>query len=151
MAPKIWLSFLLPVYNVESYLSECLESLLDQIGNDNGVQIVIVDDASTDKSHAIARAFCSQYPHLIKVLPNHRVNEGVSAARNRLIDAADGEHIWFVDPDDYILKDALRQLHIVLETYNPDIILCDYRKSSIFLWPKQAAFIRHQATGLRRV
>jgi len=129
MAPKIWLSFLLPIYNVESYLSECLESLLDQIGNDNGVQIVIVDDASTDKSHAIARAFCSQYPHLIKVLPNHSVNEGVSAARNRLIDAADGEHIWFVDPDDYILKDALRQLHTVLETYNPDLILCDYRKS----------------------
>ena len=128
MAPKIWLSFLLPVYNVESYLAECVDSLLDQIGHDNGVQIVIVDDASTDTSHAIAQSFRSQHPHFIKVL-RHSVNQGVSATRNRLIDEAEGEHIWFVDPDDYILEDALRQLRTVLDTYNPDLILCDYRKS----------------------
>lgn len=128
MAPTIWLSVLLPVYNVESYLAACLDSLLGQIGNDHGVQIVIVDDASTDTSHAIAQSFRSQHSHLIKVL-RHSVNQGVSAARNRLIDEADGEHIWFVDPDDYILGDALSQLRTVLDTYNPDLILCDYRKS----------------------
>lgn len=128
MAHPIWLSVLLPVYNVEAYLAACLDSLLDQIGKDHGAQIVIVDDASTDASHAIAQSFRSQHPHIIKVL-RHGVNQGVSAARNRLIDEAEGEHIWFVDPDDYILKGALGQLRTVLDTYNPDLILCHYRKS----------------------
>lgn len=130
MAPTFWLSVLLPVYNVERYLAGCLDSVLGQIGDDNGVQIVIVDDASTDKSRAIAEAFRRQYPHCIKVLC-HSVNQGVSAARNRLVDEADGEHIWFVDPDDYMLEGALGQLHTILDTYNPDLILCDYRKSRL--------------------
>ena len=131
MAPRFWLSVLLPVYNVESYLATCLDSVLNQIGHDNGVQIVIVDDASTDNSCLIAEAFRSQYPHCIKVL-RHRVNQGVSAARNRLVDEADGEHIWFVDPDDYILAGAIGALRDVLRTHDPDLILCDYRKSKWF-------------------
>ena len=128
MASKFWLSILLPVYNVEPYLAACIDSILRQVGDNEAVQIVIVDDASTDGSLAIAEAICRQYPHHIKLL-SHCENQGVSAARNRLIDAAEGEYIWFVDPDDYVLDGALAELRSVVDTFDPDLILCDYRKS----------------------
>lgn len=128
MASTFWLSILLPVYNVEDYLAACVGSILRQVGNDDAVQIVILDDASTDGSPAVAKALHRQYPYFIKLVC-HNENQGVSAARNRLIDEADGEHIWFVDPDDYLLDGALDELRYVLHTYDPDLVLCDYRKS----------------------
>lgn len=131
MANTFWLSILLPVYNVEHYLAECVNSIWQQLANDEGVQIVIVDDASTDGSRAIAQSFCDKHPTQVKLL-SHSVNQGVSAARNRLVAEADGEHIWFVDPDDYILAGAIDALRNVLRTHDPDLILCDYRKSKWF-------------------
>ena len=128
MATDIWLSILLPVYNVESYLAECVQSLLKQIGDDEGVQIIIVDDASTDRCREIAESFCSQYPRCVKVVCNE-VNQGVSASRNRLINEATGKYVWFVDPDDYVLAGALIELRTIIDKYAPDLILCDYRKS----------------------
>jgi glycosyltransferase involved in cell wall biosynthesis len=130
MARKFWLSILLPVYNVETYLAECFESITQQVGDETGVQIVIVDDASTDGSWPIARALRDQYPQRVKLV-GHDVNQGVSAARNRLLAEADGEYIWFVDPDDYLLPGALSALRVIVTETAPDLILCDYRKSRL--------------------
>ncbi len=130
MASDIWLSILLPVYNVEAYLAECVQSIMQQVGDDLGVQIIIVDDASSDGSRTIAEALRDQYPQSIK-LAYQGVNQGVSAARNRLIAEAEGEYIWFVDPDDYLLAGAIATLREIVARSAPDLILCDYRKSSL--------------------
>lgn len=128
-AADIWLSILLPVYNVEQYLAQCVQSLLSQDAHIAGVEIVMVDDSSTDDSRAIAQSLQRQYPQVIKLFC-HAENQGVSVTRNRLLEEASGAHIWFVDPDDYVLDGALAELRVIIETYDPDLVLCDYRKSN---------------------
>lgn len=92
------ISVIIPVYNVEKYLRRCLDSVIAQTYQK--LEIICVDDGSIDDSGKI----CDQYAvrdARIKVI--HQENQGLSAARNRGIDAADGEYIAFVDSDDYIL------------------------------------------------
>lgn len=102
------LSILIPAYNVERWLPRCLNSILSQVEDD--VEIVIVDDGSTDTTLQCANEFAEKWND-IRVFFKH--NEGVGAARNYLLDKACGEFIWFVDSDDYIAEGALR--HIFLE------------------------------------
>jgi glycosyltransferase involved in cell wall biosynthesis len=128
MTTGIWLSILLPVYNVEPYLAACVHSILEQLDDDAGVQIIMLDDVSTDGSRAIAESLCKAYPKHLKLI-YHNVNQGLSAARNSLLEAAEGEHIWFVDTDDYLLPGAISGLRTILEKHGPDLILCDYRRN----------------------
>lgn len=96
------LSILVPAYNVEQWLSRCLNSILAQ--NTEDVEIIIVDDGSTDNTLRYAKKFSAKW-HNIKVFSKN--NEGVGAARNFLLDKAQGEYIWFVDSDDYIVDGCL--------------------------------------------
>jgi glycosyltransferase involved in cell wall biosynthesis len=128
MTTGIWLSILLPVYNVEPYLAACVHSILEQLDDDAGVQIIMLDDVSTDGSRAIAASLCKAYPKHLKLI-YHNVNQGLSAARNSLLEAAEGAHIWFVDSDDYLLPGAISGLRTILAEHNPDLILCDYRRN----------------------
>ena len=102
------LSILIPAYNVERWLPRCLNSILSQVKDD--IEIVIVDDGSTDTTLPCANEFAEKWND-IRVFSKH--NEGVGAARNYLLDKACGEFIWFVDSDDYIAEGALR--HILSE------------------------------------
>ena len=102
------LSILIPAYNVERWLPRCLNSILSQVEDD--VEIVIVDDGSTDTTLQCANEFAEKWND-IRVFSKH--NEGVGAARNYLLDKACGEFIWFVDSDDYIAESALQ--HILSE------------------------------------
>ena len=102
------LSILIPAYNVERWLPRCLNSILSQVEDD--VEIVIVDDGSTDTTLQCANEFAEKWNN-IRVYSKH--NEGVGAARNYLLDKACGEFIWFVDSDDYIAEGALQ--HILSE------------------------------------
>ena len=102
------LSILIPAYNVERWLPRCLNSILSQVEDD--VEIVIVDDGSTDTTLPCANEFAEKWND-IRVFSKH--NEGVGAARNYLLDKACGEFIWFVDSDDYIAEGTLR--HILSE------------------------------------
>lgn len=99
------LSILIPAYNVERWLPRCLNSILSQVEDD--VEIVIVDDGSTDTTLQCANEFAEKWND-IRVYSKH--NEGVGAARNYLLDKACGEFIWFVDSDDYIAEGALRYI-----------------------------------------
>ena len=99
------LSILIPAYNVECWLSRCLDSILSQIRE--GIEITIVDDGSTDKTLQCAREFAEKWS-CIEVFT--KKNEGVGAARNFLLDKARGEFIWFVDSDDYIVEGCLSLL-----------------------------------------
>lgn len=102
------LSILIPAYNVERWLPRCLNSILSQVKDD--IEIVIVDDGSTDTTLQCANEFAEKWND-IRVFSKH--NEGVGAARNYLLDKACGEFIWFIDSDDYIAEGALR--HILSE------------------------------------
>lgn len=123
-ANPLWLSVLVPVYNVEPYLRDCLESVLAQAGD--GVEIVVVDDASPDASMRIVAALQDAHPGRIRALA-HAHNCGLSAARNTLMDAARGDYLWFLDSDDVLLPGAIAGLRTLVEREAPDLVLCDFR------------------------
>lgn len=108
------ISFIVPVYNTAGYLGKCLDSLLSQDLLPEEYEIIVVDDGSTDRSPDIIREYEKQHQN-ITVLT--QPNSGQSAARNRGLDIAKGEYIWFVDSDDYIegniLQECLHKCHVL--------------------------------------
>lgn len=99
------LSILIPAYNVERWLSRCLNSILNQ--KVDGLEIIIVDDGSADGTLKLAKDFAKQRNYIYVY---SKKNEGVGAARNFLLDKAQGEYIWFVDSDDYIVDGCLTSI-----------------------------------------
>lgn len=99
------ISFVIPVYNVEQYLQECVDSILNQSVSD--YEILLVDDGSTDGSGALCDGYASREPR-IRVI--HKPNGGLSDARNRGLEAARGEYVLFVDSDDFIGEGSLEAL-----------------------------------------
>src|SRR6478736_7892917 len=98
-------SVVVPIYNVEHYLRDCLESLATQTFED--LQVVMVDDGSTDGSAAIAQEFAERDPRFTLV---SQANGGLSAARNTGIESATGELLAFVDSDDVVAPNAYELL-----------------------------------------
>ena len=110
---------IVPVYNVEKYLPQCIDSILAQTYTD--FELIIVDDGSTDRSGQI----CDEYKDKdSRVYVVHQENRGVSAARNAGIDMAKGEYIAFVDSDDVIHNQMLELLFFALTKYSVDISVC---------------------------
>ena len=93
-------SLIIPVYQVKEYIVECLESIFCQIPAE--VQVILVDDGSTDGSGEICDEYARKYPQ-IEVI--HQENKGVAAARNAGLAAAKGEYLLWVDPDDWVSAD----------------------------------------------
>ena len=140
-----WLSVLVPVYNVEAYLHECIESVLVQC--DEGVEIIILDDQSTDASYQLIGKIAAESKHPLKII-QHEKNSGLSAARNSLIAAATGEYLWFLDSDDALSEGAISQLRKIVEENSPDLVMCDYRiwRSEHNLSPKKWQKEQHVRT-----
>lgn len=111
------ISIIIPVYNVQDYLRECLDSIVSQENQD--YEVILVDDGSTDKSPDICDEYCSRYPQFRVI---HKKNGGVSSARNIGLDEAKGDWIWFVDADDWIEKNALQELEDVISEHDCDIV-----------------------------
>ncbi len=123
--PAPWLTVAVPVFNVEPYLRQCVESVLRQA--DEGVELLLLDDASTDASPALMAALATEFAPQVRLL-GHAHNQGLSAARNTMIDHARGEHLWFIDSDDWIAADILPRLKALLSAHeSPDLVFCDYR------------------------
>lgn len=112
------ISVIVPIYNVEKYLSQCLESIINQTYRD--IEIICIDDASTDGSLNILREY-AQKDTRIKVISNNQ-NCGVSNIRNQGLAIASGEYIHFVDSDDWIDKDLYKTMIDYIEEYNPQVI-----------------------------
>lgn len=104
-------SLILPVYNVEKYLEKCLQSCLDQDIPENEYEIIVVIDGSPDKSIDVAKQMQSSHGN-IKII--EQSNGGLSAARNTGLANACGEYIWFIDSDDYIPENVLKNLYLFL-------------------------------------
>ena len=98
-------SFIVPVYNTKKYLKKCLDSLIKQTFKD--FEIIIVNDGSTDNSMEIIEKYKNKYSN-IKVIEQQ--NQGLSLARNNGVKKTSGEYILFIDSDDYIEKDLLKQI-----------------------------------------
>jgi hypothetical protein len=118
-----WLSVLVPVYKVEAWLRECLESVLAQA--DEGVEILVLDDASPDASMAIVHRLQQRHPGRLRTLA-HPLNRGPAAARNALMHAASGRYLWFLDSDDVMLPGAITGLRSIVARDAPDLVLCDF-------------------------
>ena len=109
------ISVVVPIYNVEPYLSDCLESLARQTFRD--LEVVMVDDGSTDRSPELARAFADRDARF-RLLT--QPNGGLGKARNTGTDAASGEYLAFVDSDDYVADDAYERLASALDRTGSD-------------------------------
>ena len=113
--PKI--SVIIPVYNVEKYLNQCFDSVLNQTVKD--IEIICVNDGSKDASSDILKEYASKDERFLVI---NQSNQGLSVARNNGLNAANGDYVAFLDSDDYILSnDYFEKLYNACEKYNADV------------------------------
>ncbi len=115
------ISVIVPVYNVENYLSRCIDSILNQTYTD--YELILVDDGSTDNSGKICDDYAEKKSN-IKVI--HQKNGGLSSARNTGTDNSKGSYITFIDSDDLVSNTYLETLFELLKKYDADISCCDF-------------------------
>ena len=118
------LSIIVPVYNVEAFLTKCVDSLLAQDLPADDYEIIIVDDGSTDGSGALADALATEHGN-IRVI--HQRNRGLSGARNAGIPVASGTYVMFVDSDDFLCPNVLGTLVGLMESKELDILRFNYQ------------------------
>lgn len=118
MENHIFISIIIPVYNVEEYIERCLLSVMKQTYKEQPVECIIVDDCGTDNSMIIAKQLIKQYkgPYTFRIVENGK-NQGVSCSRNNGINASNGDYIFFLDSDDHITPDCLEVLTYELGDY----------------------------------
>ncbi len=123
MTNKIILSLIIPLYNVEKYIEKCLYSCIQQDIGD--YEIIVVNDGSSDNSLQIAEQIAEKVNNIQIV---SQLNGGLSLARNKGLSIAKGEYVWFIDSDDWIENNCLKDIVVCLEKKNPDILQLQYRK-----------------------
>ena len=118
------ISIVVPVYNIEEYVGECLDSMVHQDLAPERYEVICINDGSTDGSAAVLDEYAKKYPQ-IKVY--YKENGGLSSARNLGIEKSTGRYVWFVDGDDCIKENCLGFFAESVEKYNPDTILFNFR------------------------
>ncbi|HIU14185.1 MAG TPA: glycosyltransferase [Candidatus Fimiplasma intestinipullorum] len=114
-------SIIVPVYNTGAYLQECLDHLVGQTLED--IEIIVINDGSTDESEKIIQNYVRRYPHLYYYA---RENHGISYTRNQGIQLASGKYLMFVDSDDYLALDACEKLVEVARKSQAEVTVCDF-------------------------
>lgn len=114
----IKVSVIVPVYNVEDYLIECLTSIINQTLKE--IEIICIDDCGTDNSINILKEYAKKDDR-IRII-SHKENKGLGPARNTGIKESKGEYISFIDSDDYISRDYLENLYNTIIKYDTDIV-----------------------------
>ncbi len=115
------ISIIIPVYNAESYLEECLNSIICQDLED--IEIICVNDGSTDNSALILENYTEKDPRIINIT---QINGGVSQARNLGLKQASGDFILFVDADDFLAEHSLKYLYDCTKKNDLDILVFGY-------------------------
>lgn len=137
MRPLI--SVIVPVYKVELYLRQCLDSILAQTYHN--LEIILVDDGSPDHCGVICDEYAQKDSRICVI---HKENGGLSDARNAGVEAAQGEYIGFVDSDDWISPNMYEALYQAAETYCADIAVCEYYDC----WSKRCYASHQQEIGV---
>lgn len=114
-------SIIVPIYNVEKYFTKCLESLINQTYQN--IEIILVDDGSTDNSKAICDNYAQKDKRIIVI---HKMNEGVAQARIDGFNRSSGELVTFIDSDDYVDLSYIEKLVTPFDQYEIDLSICDY-------------------------
>ena len=115
------ISIIIPIYNVDKYLTKCIESIVSQTYQD--LEIIMVDDGSSDACPQI----CDQYAEKdSRIVVIHQKNSGVSAARNAGLKVATGKYISFIDADDYIEFDMYENMVRAFEIEDSELVICGY-------------------------
>ncbi|MBO1686304.1 glycosyltransferase family 2 protein [Clostridium butyricum] len=115
------ISVIVPAYNVEKYIEECLLSLVNQTYKD--IEIIIINDGSTDKTKEIIIEYQEKYKNITGY---NQKNNGVSVARNLGLKIAKGEYVIFVDPDDYLDSTMIEKMHDKLKMTDSDLVICGH-------------------------
>ena len=121
---EISVSVVIPVYNGELFLKECLDSIVNQTLK--SIEIIIIDDGSTDNSKKI----CENYLNDARVSYYYQQNEGLASARQAGIEKSKGEYIGFVDVDDWLELDMYEKMYTKAKEYSADVVLCNRYFSS---------------------
>lgn len=114
------ISIIVPVYNIEKYLNQCLKSLINQTLK--SIEIILIDDGSTDSSGLICDEYSKKYSNIVVI---HQKNQGQSCARNAGLRKATGEYVMFVDGDDWIRNEACEKLYLYAKRADADVVWAD--------------------------
>lgn len=117
-------SVIVPVYNVEKYLTKCLHSLVNQTLQE--IEIIVVNDGSTDQSQTIIDQFSTDFSSKIKAY--NKENGGLSDARNFGIDKCTGDYIGFVDSDDFVTPTMFEEMYALATKHEAEIVICNLQK-----------------------
>lgn len=120
------LSIIIPAYNAENFIQRCMNSVLDQEYNID-VEIIVVNDGSTDSTATILQRYDKQYPGIFKIVTKE--NGGLPSARNAGLDAAAGDWIWFIDSDDYIPRNSMS--YEIDHFLSDDIDVCKFGSTTL--------------------
>lgn len=120
----ISISFILPCYNVERYVADCLDSIFAQELPEDEYEVICVNDCSTDGTREVIVPYVNQHPNL--TLIDHKENLTAGGARNTGIKAAQGEYIWFVDPDDMIKSEMVSEVYEVAHEAELDVLMFNF-------------------------
>lgn len=123
MNSDIQLSVIIPVYNTQDYLNRCLDSIIACKGI--SMEIILVDDGSTDNSPAICDHYSASFPNVITL---HTKNAGPASAKNRGLDIAKGKYVAMIDSDDQPETDMFSCMVGIATTYDADIVCCNYKE-----------------------
>lgn len=121
---RIKISIIVPIYNSEQYLVQCLESLLHQDILYSEYEIILVNDGSRDNSGKIAKCFSDNYNNILYF---EQDNQGQAVARNFGMDVAQGEYIMFVDSDDFLYENVLNNIYSASKNEDADVCICNMR------------------------
>lgn len=120
------LSIIVPVYNVEAYLPDCLDSIFSQMDSLSDIEVIVVNDGSPDGSAAILEKYRKRYDNISVITQS---NQGLSLARMNGLERAQGEYVWFVDSDDYLADHALQNLLPLIQAPDaPSVIMTPIRR-----------------------
>ena len=117
------ISVIIPMYNVEKYIAECLESLLAQTFQD--FEVIVVDDCSTDFSRDVVHSFFQKFGDKLKLFKMKKNTGFPGIPRNVALEEARGQYVYFLDSDDLLTNTALEELYNVAENFNADVVHCD--------------------------
>lgn len=121
---ELMVSVVIPVFNVEKYLRECVDSVLGQ--DYDSFEVILIDNNSTDKSYGICEEYAKKYPEKVRAFRYEKW--GAAAVRNFGARQAKGKYLWFVDSDDYIEKGAIRKLVEKAEESDADVVVLAMRR-----------------------